>query len=75
MPPEERDSVFHELTNLIPKYKFFYVMPEFVLSAQALSCFQLMIEKQSLKQLVVDEAHCVDAWGIDLDQPIKNLLN
>ena len=35
MQPEERDSVFHELTNRIPKYKFFYVTPEFALSAQA----------------------------------------
>ena len=53
MQPEERDSVFHELTNRIHKYKFFYVTPEFALSAQAVSGFQLMIENQPLERFVL----------------------
>ena len=35
------------------KNKFFYVTPEFALSAQAVSCFQLMIENQSLERFVL----------------------
>ena len=73
MQPEERNSVFHELTNRIPKYKFFYVTPEFALSAQAVSCFQLMIENQSLEQLVV-EAHCVNTWGNSFRPAYQKLI-
>jgi RecQ family ATP-dependent DNA helicase len=63
MLPEERDYVFHELTKTSPKYKFLYVTPEFALSTQASSCFQSMVENQSLNMFIIDEAHCVNTWG------------
>lgn len=61
--PEEKDSVFNELTKKEPKYKFFYATPEFALSEQALSCFKAMTGNQTLNRFVIDEAHCVDTWG------------
>ena len=32
----ERDGIFHELTKQNPKYKFFYITPEFAISQQAM---------------------------------------
>ena len=54
---------FHELTKQNPKYKFFYITPEFAISQQAVQCFETMTKKQTLIRFVIDEAHCVDTWG------------
>ena len=63
LQPQERDSVFYQLTKPDPKYKFFYITPEFALSPQASSCFKAMTENNTLNRFVIDKAHCVDTWG------------
>ena len=63
MTPEERDIIFHELTDKESPYKFFYLTPEFAMSPPATACFQAMSENKTLLRFVIDEAHCVDTWG------------
>ena len=63
MTTEEREIVFHSLTNPETSFKFFYLTPEYALSPPALKCFETMVENKSLVRFVVDEAHCVDIWG------------
>ena len=60
---QERDSIFHQLTKPGPKYKFFYITPEFALTPQVSSCFKAMTENKTLSRFVIDEVHCVDTWG------------
>jgi bloom syndrome protein len=73
MHPNERELVFHELTKVDTKYKFFYATPEFVLSHQAKECFEVMVENDTLRRFVVDEAHCIDTWGNSFRPAYSNL--
>ena len=51
LQPQERHSVFHQLTKPDPKYKsFFYYTRVFALSPQASSCFKAMTENNILKE-------------------------
>ncbi|XP_028416848.1 ATP-dependent DNA helicase Q-like 4B [Dendronephthya gigantea] len=63
MTPEERDNIFHALTDKQSVHKFFYLTPEFAMSPPATACFQAMSENGTLLRFVIDEAHCVDTWG------------
>lgn len=63
MTQEERDIIFHEVTNKETSYKFFYLTPEFALSEPAMVCFKAMADNGTLLQFVIDEVHCVDTWG------------
>lgn len=63
MPEEEREIVFHSLSQPETAFKFFYLTPEFALSPPAMACFKSMVENKSLLRFIVDEAHCVDMWG------------
>ena len=63
MTTEEREIVFHSLTNPATAFKSFYLTPEYALSPPALECFKTMVENKSLLRFIVDEAHCVDIWG------------
>lgn len=73
MHPNERELVFHQLTKVDTKYKFFYATPEFVLSHQAKICFEAMVENDTLRRFVVDEAHCTDTWGNSFRPAYNNL--
>ena len=63
MLPQERDSIFHELTKEISQYKFFYLTPESALTPQVKACFEAMVSNKTLSRFVIDEAHCIDIWG------------
>ena len=63
MLPEQRDSIFHELTQDDTQFKFFYLTPEVALSQTATSCFEKITRHGSLARFIIDEAHCVDTWG------------
>lgn len=73
MHPNERELVFHQLTKVDTKYKFFYAMPEIVLSHQANVCFEAMVENDTPRRFVVDEAHCTDTWGNSFRPAYNNL--
>ena len=62
MTTEEREIVFHSLTNLSTPFKFFHLKPGYALSPPALECFKTMGEN-SLVRFIVDKAHCVNIWG------------
>ena len=63
MLPEEKDTVFHELSQSHPQFKFFYLTPEYALSTEATTCFEAMIANGMLSRFIIDEAHCIDTWG------------
>ena len=63
MLPEQRDSIFHELTQYDAQFKFFYLTPEVALSPPATLCFEKMTRHGSLARFIIDEAHCVNTWG------------
>ena len=50
---QERDSIFHQLTKPDPKYKFFYITPEFALTPQASSCFKAIQKTKPLVGLLL----------------------
>lgn len=51
------------------QYKFLYLSPERLLSAQ----FQEYIQHMKLSLLVVDEAHCISQWGYDFRPPYLHI--
>ncbi|CAB3988111.1 ATP-dependent DNA helicase Q5 [Paramuricea clavata] len=63
MPAEEREIVFHSLSQPETAFNLFYLTPEFALSPPAMACFKSMVENKSLLRFIVDEAHGVDMWG------------
>ena len=62
---EQRESVIANLYRSDSEYKIVLVSPEVLLSQ---SLHSLMVELKSqgcLNFFAVDEAHCIDTWGVD----------
>lgn len=63
MTEEEKESVFHALSQQDTQYKLFYLTPEAAVTERIKRLFTEMDKNNVLGRFVVDEAHCVDTWG------------
>ena len=63
---DETAATFAELRHVPPTAKLLYVTPERLQQSVHLSnCLQRLHEHQLLERIVIDECHCVIAWGKD----------
>ena len=74
MTNEEKESVFHALSQSDVQYKLFYLMPEAVVTERMKKQFTEMERNKALGRFVIDEAHCVDTWGSTF-RPAYEMLN
>ena len=74
MTNEEKESVFHALSQSDVQYKLFYLTPEAVVTERMKKQFTEMERNKVLGRFVIDEAHCVDTWGSTF-RPAYEMLN
>lgn len=70
----EVKQVFSDIASYNPSIKLLYVTPEKISASPALqSILTSMSEKGTLARFVIDEAHCVSAWGHDFRPDYRRL--
>lgn len=71
---DEVSRIYADLRSFEPKIKLLYVTPEKICaSATFQSILDSMHNKATLARIVIDEAHCVSAWGHDFRPDYKKL--
>lgn len=64
-----------ELSRPEPITKVVYVTPEMLtMGGQIQNIIRGLIRRQRLARFVIDEAHCVSAWGHDVSASAENSL-
>lgn len=58
----KQEEIFHIIDGNI---KIVYMSPEFLIKGEGLDLVNILIEKNLLGYLAVDEAHCISSWGHD----------
>ena len=70
---KEADSVIHYLTRCNSQYIILFTSPECIFNANLLSIVKTWQNNGKLSFVAIDEAHCIDSWGIGF-RPSYNKL-
>ena len=70
---DSREAVIANLSRPDCEYKVLLVSPEVLLSASLHSLLQRLKSEGRLNFFAIDEAHCIDTWGVDLRPEYQEL--
>jgi ATP-dependent DNA helicase RecQ len=70
---ESREAVVANLSRPDSEYKILLTSPEVVLSSTMQTLLQKLKSEGRLNFFAVDEAHCIDTWGMDLRPQYQEL--
>lgn len=65
MGEKERKRVIDDLNNMKPRTRMLYVTPEQCATGTFRKVLEQLVKYDKLAHFVIDEAHCVSAWGHD----------
>lgn len=68
-----RKWFFHNLSLPDPSYKFLFTTPDTITTSNVKCLMQTMTANNTLTQFVIDEAHCIDCWGFNLNPNYSSL--
>lgn len=70
---EVRETVIVNLSRPDCEYKVLLVSPEVILSSSLQTLLQKLKSEGRLNFFAIDEAHCIDTWGVDLRPKYQEL--
>lgn len=71
---DDTKRIYSDIASITPRIKLLYVTPEKISASAVLqNIFDSMHKRGNLARIVIDEAHCVSAWGHDFRPDYKKL--
>lgn len=72
----DKDMAHAELSRFEPFTKVVFVTPEMLsMGGRIKTVLRDLVKRNRLARFVVDEAHCVSAWGHDVSEPYTALAD